>query len=115
MQFFARLSPIRAFLDLRRFLNGREPYELGFLLLAMMVTGFFVYAFAFDGQIEETYTPDIIYVEQYRLDRTDAQITAQQKIDGAIKAERLAERRKLELERQASFKRLDDNLKSVGL
>jgi hypothetical protein len=115
MQFFARLSPIRAVKDLRRFLIGREPYELGFLLLAMMVTGFFVYAFAFDGQIEQEYKPDVIYVEQYRLDRTDAEIAAQQKIDGAAKEKRLAERRKRELERQASFKRLDDNLRSVGL
>ena len=115
MQFFARFSPIRAYKDLRRFLIGREPYELGFLLLAMMVTGFFVYAFAFDGQIEQEYKPDVIYVEQYRLDRTDAEIAAQQKIDGAAKEKRLAERRKRELERQASFKRLDDNLRSVGL
>ena len=115
MEFFARLSPLRAYRDLRRFLAGREPYELGFLLLAMFVTGFFVYAFAYDGRIEEEYRPDIIYVEQYRLDRTDAEIAAQQKIDGAAKEKRLAERRRQELARQASFKKMDDKLKSMGL
>jgi hypothetical protein len=115
MQFFSRLSPLRAYQDLRRFFGARQPYELGFLLLAMIVTTFFVYAFAREGGGTEEYRPDIIYVEQYRLDRTDAEIVAQQKIDGAAKAKLLAERRRLELERQASFKRLDDKLKSVGL
>lgn len=115
MEFISRLSPVRAYKDLRRFFVAREPYELGFLLLAMIVTTFFLYAFAREGGATREYRPDIIYVEQYRLDRTDAEIVAQQKIDGAAKEKRIAERQRLDAERQASFKRLDDKLKSMGL
>ena len=114
MRFLSRLSPIRAFLDLRRFLQGREPYELGFLLLAMLVTTTLIFVFARDSGAPAEYRPDIIYVEQYRLDRTDAEIVAQQKIDGAIKAKRIAEIEKRAAERRASFKRLDDQLRGAG-
>jgi hypothetical protein len=114
MGFFSRLSPIRAFLDLRRYLQGRPPYELGFLLLAMAMTTGFIFVFARDSGTPAEYQPDIIYVEQYRLDRTDAEIAAQQKIDGAIKAKRVAEIEKRAAERRASFKRLDDKLRNAG-
>jgi hypothetical protein len=115
MSFLSRFSPVRAFLDLRRFLASRPPYELGFLALAMLVTGFFVYAFAHDSAVPKEYKPDIIYVEQWPLSRTDAEVRAQQKIDGAEKTRRLAEQKKREDEMRASFKRLDDRLKRYGI
>jgi hypothetical protein len=96
---FSRFSPVRAYRDLRLFLRGRQPYELGFLALAMLVTGFLIY----------------VYVEQWPADRTDAQIVAQQKIDAPIKAARLAEQKKREEETRASFKRMDDKLKALGI
>lgn len=114
MRYFARLSPIRAYKDLRSFLLQRQPYELVFLAAAVFVTTFFIYGFMRDSHVEQAYKPDIIYVEQYRLDRTDAEIIAQQKIDGAAKEKLLAEQRKRDAERQASFKRLDDKLKKYG-
>ena len=46
---FSRFSPVRAYRDLRLFLRGRQPYELGFLALAMLVTGFLIYAFSKDS------------------------------------------------------------------
>ena len=38
MQFFARLSPLRAARDLRLFFHTRERYEWGFLALSVAIT-----------------------------------------------------------------------------
>ena len=115
MRYLSRFSPVRAYADLRRFLATRERYELGFLLLAMAITLTLIWAFFRDSRIEREYRPDIIYVEQYRLDRTDDEIRAQQKVDAVAKAKLMAERRKREEERRAGFKRLDDSLKRYGI
>lgn len=115
MKFFSRFSPVRAYRDLRLFLSQRQPYELGFLALAMAITGFFIFAFMRDSYAEPEYRPNIIYVQQWRADRTDAEIIAQQKIDEPIRQKALAEQRKADEERRAGFKRLDDKLKSWGL
>lgn len=114
MQYLSRFSPVRAYKDLRRFFADRGPVELGFLVLAMAITLTLIWAFARDSDIEATYRPDIIYVEQYTLDRTDAQIVAQQKIDQVEKRKRVAEIERRAAERQAAFKRLDDKLESYG-
>ena len=47
--------------------------------------------------------------------RSDAEITAQQKIDQVIAHKKQAELEKLQKERQAEFKRLDDKLKAMGI
>ena len=39
MPFLSRMSPIRAYKDLRLFLQGRQPYELGFFALSVVITG----------------------------------------------------------------------------
>lgn len=115
MQFFSRMSPVRAYKDLRQFLAAREPYELGFLVLAMAITGFFVYAFAHDSRAEPTYKRNIVYVQQWPASRTDAEIRAQQRIDAPIKAARMKEIADAEAKRRAEFKKLDDQLSGWGL
>lgn len=115
MTFIARMSPFRAVRDLRIFLATREPYELWFLVAAMSITGFLIYAFAKDSYVEKEYRPRIVYVEQWKLDRTDAQIVAQQKIDQAKKAIEDKRIAKEIAERQAAFKRIDDRLKKYGI
>ncbi|UVO51082.1 hypothetical protein M0208_11340 [Sphingomonas sp. SUN019] len=115
MQFFARLSPFRAIRDLRFFLHQRQPHELGFLALAIVVTGVILIGFAKDSHIEKTYRPNIIYVQQWRLDRTDEQIRAQQKVDQAKRDIEDAALEKQRAERQATFKRIDDKLNRWGL
>lgn len=115
MGFFSRFAPLRAYRDLRFFLSQRQPYELWFLIAALMVTGFLVYAFAHDSYAEREYHPTIIYVEQWPADRTDAQIRAQQKIDAPIKARALAEQKARDAATRASFKRMDDKLTDMGL
>ncbi|MDQ0839033.1 MULTISPECIES: hypothetical protein [Sphingomonas] len=115
MGFFSRFSPIVAYRDLRLFFSQRRPYELIFLVAALGVTSFLIYAFMKDSYVEQEYRPKIIYVEQWPADRTDAEIVAQQKIDAPIKAKALAEQKAREDETRASFKRLDDKLKAMGI
>lgn len=115
MSFFSRMSPWRAYKDLRQFLATRERYEVGFLALAMMIPGFLIYAFVQDSYVEPEYKRNIVYVEQWPADRTDAQIRAQQAIDAPIKAKRLAEIEAAEKQRQAQFKKVDDQLTRWGL
>lgn len=115
MQFFARMSPFRAVRDLRLFLHQRQKHELIFLFISVLMTGLLLIGFAKDSKVEKVYKPDIIYVQQWRLDRTDAEIRAQQAIDGPIKQKQIDAREKALAERQAAFKRLDDKMKKWGL
>lgn len=115
MQFLGRFSLIRAYRDLRFFLAGRQPYELGFLALALGITGVLVYAFARDSRVEPVYKPNIIYVEQWRLDRTDAEIRAQQVVDEAARQKRLAVQKAEQDKTRAQYRRLDNQLDKWGL
>lgn len=109
------MSPVRAFRDLRFFLANRKPYEIWFLLLAAAITAGIWWMFIKDSQFERPYRPNIIYVENWPLSRSDREIIEQQKIDlakrRALEAE-LAEKRKA---RQEEFKKVDDALKRWGL
>lgn len=115
MSFLRLISPIRAYRDLRGFLAQREPYELGFLVLAMALTTFLMWAFMRDSHIQKEYRPTIIYVQQWRADRTDAQIIAQQKIDQVAKDKADAETARERAKIQADFKKVDDKLKRLGI
>lgn len=115
MGFFSRMSPVRAYKDLRLFLATRERYEFGFLVAAMAITGFLIYAFYKDSSVPAEYKRNIVYVQQWPADRTDAQIRAQQAIDAPIKAKRLAEEKAAREAKQAEFKRVDDQLTKWGL
>lgn len=115
MGFFARMSPFRAVRDLRLYLHQRQPYELAFLALAVVLTGLLIIGFAKDSRIEKVYRPQIVYVQQWTLDRTDDQIRAQQKIDQVERRAELAELRARQAKRQAEFKRIDDKLNQWGL
>ena len=115
MQFFRRFSLFRAYQDLRFFLAQRQPYELGFLVLALAITSVLIYAFARDSHVEPVYKPNIIYVQQWRLDRSDVQIKAQQVIDQAAKEKRLAAEKIEQDKKRAEFQRLDNQLNKWGL
>ena len=115
MSFFARLSPIRAINDLRQYLAGRPPYEIVFLGLAIVITTFFIYLFARNDYAPPPYRPDIIYVEQWPLSRTDAQIRAAQIVDQKVKEKRLAAEKAAEEKRRAEFRKVDDALNKWGI
>ena len=114
MNFLRTISPFRAYRDLRRFLASRKPYELVFLALSIIVTWTVMFAIANNSEVKREYRPNIVYVEQWKADRTDAQIIAQQKIDGPKEKAAAEEVRKQEAETQAAYKRLDDKLKKYG-
>lgn len=115
MSYFARFSPVSAYRDLRLFLSYRKPYELGFLALALVVTTLVVAGFVHDSHAEKPYRKNIIYVQQWPADRSDAAIVAQQKIDQVIRHKEKAELERQQKELQAQYKRLDDKLKAMGL
>ena len=115
MSFLARFSPIRAVRDLRLFLATREPYEMWFLIAAMLATSFVIYAFVIDSHFEKPYRPQITYVEQWRLDQPDAEIVARQKVDQAKRDKEGAARKAREDKLRAGFKRIDDKLNQWGI
>jgi hypothetical protein len=116
MSVFARFNPFRALRDLRRFLGTRGRHEIIFLFAAFFVCGITVAGFAISSKVDKPYKPpDIIYVQSWRADRTDAEIIAQQKIDMEKQKIQDAKEAEFEAKKRASFKRLDDQLKSIGL
>jgi hypothetical protein len=101
--FLGRYNPFRALLDLRRYLGTRKKYEI----LCILIVG----GFAAGSTVQREWRrPTIIYVQSWRADRTDAEIVAQQKIDGEKKKIQDAKEKKFEDEKKAAFKRLNDKL-----
>ncbi len=82
MSFLRTISPVHAYRDLRRYLASRKIHELVFLVLAILVTWTIMFALANNSEVQKEYRPNIVYVEQWSANRTDAEIIAQQKIDG---------------------------------
>lgn len=109
-------SPLRAYRDLRSYVVTRRPHQIGFMALSAvmsytMITG----TLDVSDMPPPAYHREIIYVQQWRADRTDAEIIAQQKIDGIEQTRREQELKRLKAERKAQLKKLDDTLKSYGL
>ena len=114
MKFFTRMSPFAAVRDLRIFLQHRQKHELVFLALALVATGLLIGGFVKDSRVEKVYKRDIIYVQNWRADRTDAEVRAQQAKDLPGEVARKEAFAKKQAERRAQFKRLDDKLESWG-
>ncbi|RDE05849.1 hypothetical protein [Sphingomonas aracearum] len=115
MHFFRRFAPWQALQDLRRFLAQRKPYELGFFFLSVLITGAIIMGFAIDSYAPPTYKRDIIYFQNWRADRTDAQIIAQQKLDAPKEAAAKKAQEQREAAVRAQFKQIDDKLTKWGL
>lgn len=111
-----RIQPGGAWGDIRYFFGKlREPHQLLFLLLSVVITGLTLWGVYVESYKEQEYRREIIYVQQWRLDRTDAEIIAQQKIDGIEQTRRIAEQQRLEEEHRQKFKKIDDKLKGWGI
>ncbi|MBM3928407.1 MAG: hypothetical protein FJ335_08125 [Sphingomonadales bacterium] len=115
MHYFARLSPLRAVQDLRLFLATRQKHELIFLFVSVTLTTLLIAGFIKDSRVEKPYKRDIVYVENWRADRSDAEIRAGQIRDMATRTKLDAMREKAMADRKASFQRVDDKLTSWGL
>lgn len=93
-------SPRVAYADLRAFMRQRSREQVVGLTLALLVTMIIVIVFLVDPMINTAPPPQIIYVENYKAGRTDAQIIAGQQQD---KAERDAAAKR----KQEQFQKLE--------
>ena len=108
MTFLRFIAPLRAYQDLRQYLSRRRPHELVFLTLSLGITWLIIFYMIHDSKIVKEYRPDIIYVQQWPANRTDAEIIAQQKIDGVeqTKREEAEKKQQVKPRSEPSFKRL---------
>ena len=97
------VSPRAAFDDFRAFLRHREREHWIGAALALLVTIIIVIEFLVDSKINTAPPAQIIYAEDWRADRTDAQIIADQK---KHQAARDAARK----EKQRQFQKLEKQL-----
>ena len=97
------VGPRAALKDLKAFLGQRSREQMIGAALAVLVTVIIVIVFLVDSKINTAPPPQIVYVENYGPDRTDADIIADQK-----KASE--ERRKAEEARRKEFEKLQKEL-----
>jgi hypothetical protein len=109
------ITPLRAFQDLRLFLGQRRKHDIVFLALSLAITYLIIFYMIHDSKIVRDNRPVIIYVQQWPASRTDAEIIAQQKIDGVEQTKREEAEKKRQAENQAAWKRIDDGLKKYGI
>lgn len=109
------VSPKRAIRDLRMFLAMRQKHELVFGFLSIGITTLLIAGFYVDSRVEKPWKRDIQYVESWPLDRSLAQIRAQQQIDLEKKKILQAELEKKKRERMEQFRKVDRQLDALGL
>ena len=116
MAIFPRpVSPFKAIRDLRMFLAQRQKHELIFAFLSVFLTVMLIVGFYVDSSFKTPWKRNIQYVESWPLDRSLAQIKAQQKIDQAKKKALQAELDKRKAENMRQFQKLDKKLDDLGL
>ena len=116
MSFLRYFSPTGAIRDLRGFIAGRQPHQFAIFGAALALTCLVMVGMLYESRIPpKPYHRDIIYFQNWRADRSDAEIIAQQKIDAAKKAGDEKELARLQAERRAQFKKVNDQLKAYGL
>ena len=94
------VGPRAALKDLKAFLGQRIREQVLAATLAVLVTIIIIIIFLVDSKINTAPPPQIVYVENYGPDRTDADIIADQK-----KASE--ERHKAEEARRKEFQKLE--------
>lgn len=105
--FFRRANPLVAWRDLREFVAQPQPYRWRVLALSAAATySIFAVMFAQEAKGPPP-PPEIIYIETWRADRSDAEIVA-----GNIAA--TAERKEREAQLAASRERVREMYKTLG-
>lgn len=101
MAIFPRpVSPKRAWSDLREYLAEGRRHKLLFLVLAVAATWAIVWGFLLDSKTNTMPGRQIIYIQNWSADRTEADIIARQKEDL--------------LKRQAAIKRKQEDFRKVA-
>ena len=94
------VGPRAALRDLGAFMRQRSREQMIGAALAILSTIILVILFTVDSKINTAPPAQIIFVESWSANRTDAEIVAQQKKDQAA-------RREAELEKQRQFQKLE--------
>ena len=115
MRLLRLFSPVHAIKDFVAYVRGREKHEYWFLLLSIGITMVIGWGFVHDSHFERAYKREIIYVESWPANRSDAEIIAQQQIDLAKERAATAEFERERAKRQAEWKRIDSQLRSWGI
>lgn len=104
MSWFPRpVSPWAAIADLRAFMRQRSREQVIGGALAVLITIIIVIEFLVDPQIGTAPPPQVVEVELFAPNRTDAEIVADQKKDQAAKDAAIKER-------QRQFRKLENQL-----
>ena len=101
----------RAWTDLREFLAQRRRHELVFAAIAIALTVGMAFTVFGSLQVEKEWKPpEILYVESWPANRTDAEVRAQQAKDAPReRAEKQAEA-DARMQKREAFKRLAKRL-----
>ena len=97
------VGPRAALRDLKAFMGQRSREQWIGASLAVLVTVIIVIIFFVDSKINTAPPPQVVYVDLYNSNRTDAEIIADQKKDQA-------EKEALAKERQRQFQELEKKL-----
>ena len=104
MSWFPRpVGPRAAFNDLRAFMRQRSREQVIGAALAVLATTIIVIEFLVDSKINTAPPPQVVYADSWSLNRTDAEIVAQQKTDQA-KRDAAAK------DKQRQFQKLEEQL-----
>ncbi len=101
-------SPRALWADLRAFAGERRPHQWIAAAFAVAMPIAIVIIFTIDGRTNIAPGAQIIYVESWRADRTDAEIMAEQKVDSARRKAAMEERRR-------QWQKIDKKLERLGL
>ena len=109
MSWFPRpAAPKALWADMRAFAAQRSPYQWAGLGIAILMPLLIVAGFWHDSTHGVQPGPQVIYVQSWPANRTDAQIIADQKKDQA-------QREAAQRERQAEFRKLDQQMNRLGI
>lgn len=97
-----RHSPRAAFADLRNFIRHRGKEQWKAAALALFATAVILVIFFYDAKVNTAPPPQVIYVEDFPSNRTDAEIIADAE-------KRQAEKEARAKARQEQFKELENS------
>lgn len=102
-------KPREALADLWSVLCERRPHQWYILGVAVAATGVLLWMFLTQFNIKAEYKPpEILYVEQWRADRTRTDVEKRLAKDAPVEKARAEELKKLQAERQKQFQRVAD-------
>jgi hypothetical protein len=107
MAFPRPYKPAIVWRDLKAFLGEQGRYKYLFAFLSILMPTLLIAGFYVDSRVDPP-GPQIIYIQNWPADRSDAEIKAQQKIDQAKRDAALEKRRR-------QFQKADEDLKRLGL